>query len=74
MKTELVESVKPETFTPVTVSITFETQAEVNEWFRMMGYSVSVPLVTNPTQLTKMQLGETMSQLRRLLQDKVFGI
>jgi hypothetical protein len=74
MKTELVESVKPDTFTPVTVALTFETQAEVNEWYRMMGYNVSVPLLSNPIQLTNEQLGDTMSQLRRLLKDKVSGI
>ncbi len=74
MKIELVGSVKPETFTPVTVALTFETQAEVNEWYRMMGYSVTVPLVTEPTDLTKEELGKTMLQLRLLLQDKVSGI
>jgi hypothetical protein len=73
MKAKFIEEVTQPTFKPVNVALTFETQAEVNEWYNMMGYNVTVPREVNPSQMTETDLGDTMKELRSLLKDKVVG-
>jgi hypothetical protein len=73
MKAEFIAEFTPPPFEPVTVALTFETQAEVNEWHNMMGFSVTIPKLVNPKQMTYEQLGKSMGQLESLLKNKVVG-
>jgi hypothetical protein len=73
MKAKFIEEVTPPTFKPVTVALTFETQAEIDEWYAMMGYNVSIPKLVNPDHMPNNQLSDTMIKLRFLLKSKVVG-